>query len=178
MNVFISGGCKNGKSMEAQRLARTMSDGGRLPMYYLATMKVKDEEDRKRVEKHIADRDGWGFETIEAETDICRCLDDPNVDSRGIFLLDSVTALLENEIFDEKFNFDSKGVDRTCAQLKEFAKRTGNTIFVSDYIQSDAITYSREIEAYREGLARAGKIMARRCDRVIEVVAGIVIDYK
>ena len=44
MNVFISGGCKNGKSHHAQNIAKTMADEKNLPLYYLATMIPKDEE--------------------------------------------------------------------------------------------------------------------------------------
>ena len=38
MNIFISGGCKNGKSYHAQELARDMAVQGGLPLYYLATI--------------------------------------------------------------------------------------------------------------------------------------------
>ena len=105
MNVFISGGCKNGKSHHAQNIAKTMADGKNLPLYYLATMIPKDEEDEARVRRHIRERAGMGFDTIERGLNICGCLDGLTssgvpVDKRGVFLLDSVTALLSNEMFD------------------------------------------------------------------------------
>lgn len=49
MNIFISGGCKNGKSYHAQELARDMARENSLPLYYLATMIPTDEEDRARI---------------------------------------------------------------------------------------------------------------------------------
>lgn len=65
MNIFISGGCKNGKSYHAQELARDMAVQGGLPLYYLATMIPHDDEDRARIRRHLSERDGWGFETVE-----------------------------------------------------------------------------------------------------------------
>ena len=65
MNIFISGGCKNGKSYHAQELARNMSREKSLPLYYLATMIPTDDEDRARIRRHLSEREGWGFDTIE-----------------------------------------------------------------------------------------------------------------
>ena len=95
MIVFISGGAKNGKSSFAQDLAVRLAQGGK--RYYIATMIPCDEEDRQRIRHHIADRDGLGFETLEQGRDIARCL--KRADPGGSFLLDSVTALLMNELY-------------------------------------------------------------------------------
>ena len=40
MNVFISGGCKNGKSFYAQCLARRQADEAGSPLYYIATKRI------------------------------------------------------------------------------------------------------------------------------------------
>ena len=60
MTYFLSGGSKSGKSMLAQRIARSLP----APHYYLATLRPTDEEDRAFVRRHLKERDGWGFETI------------------------------------------------------------------------------------------------------------------
>ena len=88
MNIFISGGCKNGKSMYAQKLAKEMADARGRALYYIATMIPTDEEDHKRIEKHIDDRCGWGFKTLEQGINICDLLK-TNIDPQGAFLLDS-----------------------------------------------------------------------------------------
>ena len=59
MRILLIGGGKSGKSTLAQRLAAALS--GDAPRYYWATMTPRDDEDRARVLRHIADRDGWGF---------------------------------------------------------------------------------------------------------------------
>ena len=90
MRILLIGGSKSGKSTTAQRLCRRLSEGG--PMYYWATMTPRDNEDIQRIRRHIADREGWGFATIEQST----CLTDalPRVDPGGAVLLDIVTAAL------------------------------------------------------------------------------------
>lgn len=172
MNVYISGGCKNGKSYHAQRIAQAMGK----PLYYLATMIPHDEEDRARIRRHLQERDGWGFETIECGTDILSALD--SADCRGSFLLDSVTALLSNEMFREDGSFDEDAASRVADDLMEFVRRAPNTVMVSDYIYSDAILYDEMVEKYRAGLAYIDRKVARECGCVIEVVNGTMIFHR
>ena len=98
---FISGGAKNGKTTLGQDLAVYLAAGEK--HYYVATMISADAEDDERIRRHIADRAGLDFETIECPRHILSCLD--TADRNGVFLLDSVTALLQNEIFPPKKNY-------------------------------------------------------------------------
>ena len=52
MNVFISGGCKNGKSMYAQKLAKETALREGKKLYYVATMRARDMEDENRIKRH------------------------------------------------------------------------------------------------------------------------------
>lgn len=136
MLIYISGGCKNGKSMLAQRLAKALAGNGRL--YYVATMIPGDSEDEERIARHIADRDGWGFETIEQGRSILKCLE--KGEPSGTYLLDSVTALVSNEMFRGK-GIDLEAPARVASELSEFAGRAANVIMVSDFIFGDAERY-------------------------------------
>ena len=183
MNILISGGCKNGKSYYAQKLALSMAQEKSLPLYYLATMIPVDDEDRVRIERHLKEREGWGFDTIERGLDICGCLKGRTVSGEavhpeGVFLLDSVTALLSNEMFRPDGKVDLEAPERVASDLSEFALRTGNTVFVSDYIYSDAFSYESLTEEYRRGLARADRRLSRVCDRVLEVSYGFINQFK
>ena len=64
MNLFISGGCKNGKSFFAQEEAKKQAEEKGVPLYYLATMIPADDEDRARIKRHLAERDGWGLQPL------------------------------------------------------------------------------------------------------------------
>ena len=56
-----------------------------------------DREDHARIARHLREREGWGFTTLECGKDITNCIIDKNIN--GSFLFDSVTALLANEMF-------------------------------------------------------------------------------
>ena len=180
MNIFISGGCKNGKSFHAQELARDMARERGAKLYYIATMIPKDDEDRIRIKRHLKAREGWGFTTVEIGTHLMGILEgsikDENgepVDPSGVFLMDSVTALLSNEMFDTEGNFDESAGERVRDEVVAFAKGTGSTVFVSDYIYSDANIYADDFtENYRKALAGCDVALAKACDQVIEVSFG------
>lgn len=171
MSTLISGGCKNGKSFYAQRIAKA----GGTPLYYIATMIPHDGEDDARIQRHRQERAGWGFETLECGRNILSCLD--RADERGAFLLDSVTALLSNEMFAPD-GVDMNAPEQVATALTEFARRAPNTVFVSDYIYSDAMRYDPLTEAYRAGLALIDRRLAACCDNVIEVVNGQIVLHK
>ena len=171
MSTLISGGCKNGKSFYAQRIAKA----GGTPLYYIATMIPHDGEDDARIQRHRQERAGWGFETLECGRNILSCLD--RADERGAFLLDSVTALLSNEMFAPD-GVDMNAPEHVATALTEFARRAPNTVFVSDYIYSDAMRYDPLTEAYRAGLALIDRRLAACCDNVIEVVNGQIVLHK
>ena len=51
MKIWITGGAGSGKSSLAQELASALAAGG--PHYYVATMVPRDDEDRRRISRHI-----------------------------------------------------------------------------------------------------------------------------
>ncbi len=175
MRVFISGGCKNGKSYHAQTLARQMRSNGS-PLYYLATMIPADEEDLQRIEKHRREREGWGFETVEISRNILTATGRCDMD--GTFLLDSVTALLANEMFEKKGRVIPRAAEKVAEDLMLLVKKVKNIVFVSDDIHSDACLYDAITEEYRKGLALIGRKLASVCDSVLEASAGNIIVHK
>ena len=176
MTYFISGGAKNGKSTLAQDLTVALSKGGK--HYYVATMISTGAEDDDRIRRHIADREGMGFETVECFRNIMECL--KTADKNGVFLVDSVTALIQNSLFpiEKNYEMDLEAAHRCADELVEFAHTVRHAVFVSDYIYSDAEAFSESTEAYRKCLADIDRRLAKGCDTVIEVSAGQPIIYK
>ena len=220
MKAYISGGAKNGKSTLAQTLAvlcakyeevSTGADGEpigkfqrekELPLYYIATMIPTDEEDRMRIARHMRDRAGLGFITVERAEDINGIIEREGDDclhtvsptpreeiccsAQGVFLLDSVTALLANKMFppdaEGDFWFNPNAAEEVAADLKAFIAQVDNAVFVSDYIYADPLTKSGASRygedytgTYMRGLAYIDRTVAALCDEVYEVSAGIVI---
>ena len=176
MTVFISGGAKCGKSSLAQDLSVALLKGGK--RYYVATMIPTGEEDYDRIRRHIADRDGMGFETVECFRNIMDCL--KTEDKDGVFLVDSVTSLIQNSLFpvEKNYEMDLDGANRCADELIQFAGAVRHAVFVSDYIYSDAERYSESTEMYRKCLADIDRRLARLSDTVIEVSAGQPIIHK
>ncbi len=176
MTVFVSGGAKNGKSSFAQDLAVKLAKGGK--HYYVATMIPSDAEDRERIRKHLDDRAGLDFETIECGRNILSCLDKAEKDAT--FLLDSVTALLMNELFPNPADgkMDTDAACRCAEDLVIFAQSVGNAVFVSDFIYSDAACYDETTEVYRACLAAVDRRLAAVCETVVEAAAGNFIVRK
>ena len=176
MTYFISGGAKNGKSTLAQDLSVAIAKGDK--HYYVATMISTGAEDDDRIRRHIADRDGMGFETVECFRNIMDCLQ--TADKDGVFLVDSVTALIQNSLFpiEKNYEMDLEAASRCADALVEFAHTVRHAVFVSDYIYSDAEAFSESTEMYRKCLADIDRRLAKVCDTVIEVSAGQFIIHK
>ena len=173
MTIFISGGAKCGKSSVAQDLTVALADGGK--RYYVATMIPSCEEDFHRIRRHLEDRDGMGFETVECSKHVMDIADE-----NGTFLVDSVTSLVQNALFpvEKNYEMDAEGAKRCGDELVAFAKTVRHAVFVSDYIYSDAERYSESTEMYRKCLADIDRRLAAVCDTVLEVSAGQITIHK
>lgn len=175
MKVFISGGCKNGKSTYAERIAAALSKHAK-PLYYVATMLPADDEDKARIARHRQSRKDMGFKTVEIASDIINLKN--QCDMKGTFLLDSTTALLANEMFPRDGKIHTKACVKVADGLLEILNIIENIVVVSDYIYSDAVIYDELTEEYRRGLAFADRCCAKACDVVIEVCYGNLIVHK
>ena len=168
MKIFISGGCKNGKSHYAQHLARAQRKVRQTgSLYYIATMKPIDSEDDDRIARHRREREGWGFATVEQPVDIERILE--TCDPCGSFLLDSLTALLANEMFAPNGTVNEHALPKIINGLRQITDTVDNIIIVSDYIYSDAFFYDPLTAQYRKSLAEIDRTAAENCDAVLEV---------
>ncbi len=160
MRVLLVGGSKSGKSGLAQSLVKALAKDG--PLYYLATMEPVDGEDRARIARHLDARAGWGFETVEQGRGLEQCR--TRIASQGTVLLDSVTALLANEMFQSCL--DEKAQERALAEILWLSGHCRHLICVCDDIFRDAGQYEAWTERYRWDLA----ILCRQLAAVFEVV--------
>lgn len=100
---LILGPNNSGKSLYAENLAVQNANS---PLIYLATMVPQTEDNHKRIEKHIRQRHGKGFATIEEPWDIHEI----DIPSDSVVLLEDASNLLANGIFmhgsDAKVSFE------------------------------------------------------------------------
>ena len=165
MRILLIGGSKSGKSRLAQALCRSLSK----THYYWATMIPADEEDRRRIAAHIADRADLGFHTVEQGRQLPAAL--PQIAPNSAVLLDSITAYLANEMFADVFDADA--ADRCAAELLTVSRHPKDFICVCDDIWRDHGSYDVWTETYRKGLAQICRRLAEEFDTVAEVTAGI-----
>ncbi|WP_022773194.1 bifunctional adenosylcobinamide kinase/adenosylcobinamide-phosphate guanylyltransferase [Butyrivibrio sp. AE2015] len=172
MLVLITGGCKNGKSSKAETIAFELSKGENL--YYLATMIASDNEDKERIKKHIDSRKDMPFFTIEKGRNIDAVIE--KIPENATVLLDSLTALLSNEMFktsdDGRFVIFKEAAGKVLKDIEALNDRVLNLVIVSDYIQSDAAMYDEYTQLYRNGLAFLEERLCGLSDKAIEIAAG------
>lgn len=171
MKIFITGGCKNGKSTFALKQVLHLSED--CPRYYIATMEPKDEEEMHCVYRHRAAREGMNFTTVECPRNITQVL--KMTECGGIFLLDSVTALLANEMFSTDGEVDLTAFERVKRDLGNFVNAVNDAVIVSDYIYSDGGQYGDYTQEFVKALALTDRYLAEICDCVVEICMGMAM---
>lgn len=162
--------------MFAQYLAKYLNTPGST-LGYAATMIPFDDEDRKRVSRHLSDRAGWGFCTYEEPFDVSRLC--PAIGENEVILMDSLTALVQNCIFpDEATVRRDITAEDICGGIFELNDRAKDLIVVSDYIFSDAYVYDELTEFFRSVLGRSHCLIADRADIVLECSFSNIKEWK
>lgn len=168
MMIFITGGSASGKSRTAEKLCRSEK------LYYIATMKVWDDECRKRIEKHRFQRRNKGFITIEMPDNIEKCRDFIT-DKKSTALVECIGNLLANEQFDI---MSENPAEKIISGISELYKSVENLIIVSDEVFSDGNIYSPEMNEYIKNMGRINSALAEKSDIAIEVFCGIPVVMK
>ena len=176
MTALIVGGSKSGKSSLAQEMAVSLAGTG--PLYYLATMVPRDGEDLARIARHLEDRAGLGFVTVEQGKNLPGCLARAN--REGTFLLDSVTALLTNEFFPPEKNYapDYTAGQRVGDDILSLARQVRHLVVVADDLFRDAARYDGTTESYRQALGGILCRLAEEAELMVEMTMGNPVVHK
>lgn len=167
MIALLTGGSGCGKSTYAEKLIGLLPEEKR---YYIATMRVYDDESVKRVARHLAQRADKGFTTIECPLE----LKAEEIPEGAIVLLEDFPNLLANEMFDEKGD-----VARIIPAVEALAAKCSHLIMVTNDVFSDgAGQYEESTREYIRKLAEINNHAAAMADYVAEVVYSIPIALK
>ena len=174
MIILVVGGSKSGKSMLSQRIAKYLeeADGN---LFYIATMKPYDNEDMSRIDNHIKEREGFDFITIEKNVNIEEL--GINFKSLDTVMLDSITALVTNEMFKDG-DFINEVHDKILDGLMKVKDIPKNMVIVSDYLFSDSIKYDDYTDNFRKELGNLNISIAKFSDVVIESSFSNIIIHK
>lgn len=170
--TLILGGARSGKSTFAERLAAETG----LPVTYLATADVGDEEMRRRVELHRQRRPA-AWQTWEGTPgELPRAIGSMS----GVLLLDCLTLwltrlFLENDVETmSEAQWDAREVEiRALAERLCDAPRPGSRLLVvSNEVGFGLVPLSLTGRRFRDLQGRMNQLVAARSRRVALVVAG------
>lgn len=160
MFTLIIGGSASGKSEYAEQSVMSLP-GERI---YIATMQPWDDECVKRIEKHQLARAGRGFSTVERYTHLA-----------GLTLTEGCNVLLEclsNLVANERYAPDGGGREAVLAGVEVLLEQCRHLTIVTNEVFSGGADYEGDTLQYLEDLGYINRMLARRADRVVEVVCG------
>jgi len=177
MMVLVIGGSGSGKSSYAEDVALSLSRKKGVKRYYLATMRVGDEEGRRKVKKHRELRYGKGFLTVEQPTDIHEALAKTEPGEKAL-LLECVSNLAANEMFREKAGSGMQAAEKIVEGIAMLKKQAAHLVVVSNNVFEDGACYEEATMEYIRAVGWINRKLAKMADQVVEVAAGIPVAIK
>lgn len=160
-SVLILGGARSGKSRYAQCLAL----GWAKHPIYLATSRIYDDDHRRRIERHRADR---GPEWVTVEEHLA--LDRPALRGK-VVVVDCITLWLTNLLVDQS-DFDAVSA-RAEKTLDGLLGRPGTFILVSNEVGQGIHAPTELGRKFTDLQGAMNQYIAHRVETVILMVAGI-----
>ena len=171
--TFILGGARSGKSLHAEQLAALCA----LPVTYVATARIGDNEFAARVEQHRERRPAhWAL--VETPLDLGRTIRE--LDRKGhVLLIDCLTLWLANLLFPaDGSEPDAPPVEAFEAFETALAESKGSTIVVSNEIGLGVVPMGSVTRLYVDELGRLNQRVAAASRKVIMMVAGLPLALK
>lgn len=167
MICFITGGARSGKSRYAGQLAKSLSEH---PVY-VATARIWDEDFRRRVDRHITDRDEH-WTVIEEEEHIGK------IDYTGkVTVIDCLTLWLANFFADHKGKID-RCLELAKSELEAIDERNGTVIIISNELGMGLHAETESGRKFTDLQGWINQYVAEKADKVILMVSGIPITIK
>lgn len=169
--TFIIGGCRSGKSRYALKLAESRP---KTPRIYVATCRPEDEEMRRRVAAHQAERgDRWTTEEVPIR--LAEALSDLR-QSAGIVLVDCLTLWVSNLMLADE------GPEALVGAADRLASALGPegcpVVVVSNEVGAGIVPENRLARQYRDVVGAVNQKVAACADAVVLMVAGIPVAVK
>jgi adenosylcobinamide kinase/adenosylcobinamide-phosphate guanylyltransferase len=165
--TLITGGQRSGKSSYAQELALKLSSN---PVY-LATSRTWDDEHKKRIERHKADRDER-WENIEEEKEISK-FDFSN----RVVLIDCVTLWLTNFFFDNKSDIEAS-LKAAQNEFNQITQQNAHLIFVTNEIGLGGMPENNIQRKFTDLQGWMNQYIAEKAHKVTLMVSGIPVKIK
>ncbi|MCI4589355.1 bifunctional adenosylcobinamide kinase/adenosylcobinamide-phosphate guanylyltransferase [Sphingobium sp. BYY-5] len=166
-SLFVLGGARSGKSRYAQQRAETIEGHP----CFVATAQAYDDEMRRRIAQHQADRD-HRWRTVEAPVDLPEAiatLDSPD----SVVLVDCLTLWLSNLLLMDA------DIPAACARLTQSVSRfSGHLILVANEVGLGIVPDNALARRFRDDAGRLNQSIAAMADEVMLVTAGLPLRLK
>ena len=165
--TLITGGQRSGKSSYAQNLALSLSSS---PVY-LATSRVWDEEHRKRIERHKAERER-NWINIEEEKELSKH------DFTGkVVLIDCITLWATNFFFDLQ-SYVETSLSALKSEFDKLIVQEAQFIFVTNEIGMGEMSQNDLQRKFADLQGWLNQYIAAKADEVYLMVSGIAMKVK
>lgn len=165
--TLITGGQRSGKSSYAEKMALSLSSN---PVY-LATSRVWDEEHRKRIERHKANR-GKEWTNIEEDKQLSL-----HILTGRVILIDCVTLWATNFFFDLQSDVE-KSLEVLKEEFERFTDKDAQFIFVTNEIGMGEMSANEIQRKFADLQGWLNQYIASKADEVYLMVSGIPVKVK
>ncbi len=174
--IYISGGCRSGKSDYAQNLAESLP-GKRA---YLATCPQIDTEMDQRIERHQQQRLNRGWQTIESPLNLAEAI--ARAHEYDVILIDCLTLWVNNLLYAGEQRGEiitEQMIGEQCVALIDVCRQRQQTIiFVSNELGMGLVPADAVSRRYRDCLGRCNQVIAKLADEAIFMVSGLPLILK
>jgi adenosylcobinamide kinase / adenosylcobinamide-phosphate guanylyltransferase len=165
--TLVLGGVRSGKSRYAQQLAERSSR-----VVFVATAKISDDEMRRKIERHRADRPKQWI-TIEEPLELVEVMTQQQT-SCDVILIDCLTIFAANLLESEGDAIDGR-VTALCNALRSAGCAV---VLVSNEVGSGVVPAYPLGRRYRDLLGEINQSIAKVADHVILMIAGLPLALK
>jgi adenosylcobinamide kinase/adenosylcobinamide-phosphate guanylyltransferase len=180
---LILGGQRSGKSHRAETLAgRWLAASPAHRAVMIATAQAWDGEMRERIDRHRQDRAVSlpGMTTVEEPLALPDTVSAHN-GATTLLVVDCLTLWLTNMLMPREASRAlgeaevAKAGEALCQAIEQAA---GPVVLVSNEVGLGVVPMGREVRAYEDALGRLNQQVARVCERVTLMAAGLPLALK
>ncbi|MCQ2559855.1 MAG: bifunctional adenosylcobinamide kinase/adenosylcobinamide-phosphate guanylyltransferase [Clostridia bacterium] len=178
--VLVLGGARSGKSEFAEELVYK----AQLPVIYVATAEIKDQEMQYRIELHRQRRPA-SWLTVEETHNLIKVVEEYGQE-QAVMLIDCLTVWSSNLLLDSNWPYagceESAKEDYILKQAELLAEKAASAsakiIMVANEVGMGVVPAYPLGRLYRDISGRVNRAIAVRADKVYGVFAGLPIDLK